>query len=247
MNKERISIIIICSLLFGCSISENNNKCQTISETKYVNDSLRNRIIPIEIYTPISKRHFNNRLVILSAGYWCVNTGYSYISNHLCKKGYIVVSIQHELQTDTILPSGKDMYKLRLPNWKEGVKNIKAIIEYLKTEYPNLEYDKLNLIGHSNGGDISMLFATEFPEIVKTCISLDNRRMPIPRTNKIKLMSIRADQYNADDGVIPSLSDLEKYNIKIVNLKNVGHNYLRDNATKESKEIILSEIDKILK
>jgi len=246
MHRGRIIIIILCSLLISCSVSKNERKSLTISETRYVNDDSRNRVIPIEIYSPLFKKQLNNELVILSAGYWCVNTGYSYISKRLSEKGYLVVALQHELETDIMLASGKDMYKLRLPNWKEGVNSIQVVLKYLKKEYPNMSFDKLNLIGHSNGGDISMLFATEFPENVRSCITLDHRRMPIPRTDKVKIMTIRADEYSADNGVIPSVSELEKYKIEIVNLKNVGHNYLRDNATKQTKEIIINRIEKFV-
>ncbi|TAJ13864.1 alpha/beta fold hydrolase [Marinilabiliaceae bacterium JC017] len=210
MQKGKIVIIILCGLLISCTVSNNERKCLTICETRYVNDDSRNRIIPIEIYSPCSEKQLNKELVVLSAGYWCVNTGYSYISKRLSEKGYLVVAIQHELETDVMLPCGEDMYKLRLPNWKEGVKSIQVVLKYLKKEYPNMRFDQLNLIGHSNGGDISMLFATEFPDIVKSCVTLDHRRMPIPVTEKVKIMSIRADEYAADEGVIPSASELAK-------------------------------------
>jgi dihydrofolate reductase len=41
---------------------------------------------------------------------------------------------------------------------------------------------KVTLIGHSNGGDIAMLFARNHPQFVKKIISLDSLRMPFPRT-----------------------------------------------------------------
>ena len=63
--------------------------------------------------------------------------------------------------------------------------------------------------------------------------------------NNQKILSIRADQFEADKGVIPNTSDLNKYNIKIITLKNVNHDYLRDNATKKTKGIILAEINKL--
>ena len=241
MNK--ILIFIIAILITGCSFTHKNSNEVVISKTEYVNDNFRNRTFPIEEY---STKQSNNKIVLINAGYGCSATEYSYIAKNLAKKGYLVVSIQHELQTDEFLPSAENMYEARLPNWKEGIKNIEATIDFLKKKYPNYDFEKLNLIGHSNGGDITMLFATQYPEKLNSAISLDNRRMPIPRTDKFKILSIRADEFQADPGVIPEDSILVKDGIKIFTLKNIGHNYLRDNATKKTKELILSQIDQIL-
>jgi len=239
MNKLLASLLII--FISSCTLSESKNKITTKSE--YVKDNSRNnRQIPIEIYFANQP---NKGLVIINAGYGCSATEYSYIAKYLSQKDYLVVSIQHELQTDEILPSGENVYELRLPNWREGVKNIEAVLSFVKTEYPYADYQKISLIGHSNGGDISMLFATEFPDNVKSVISLDHRRMPIPRSNKFKILSIRADEFQADKGVIPNISDLKKYNIEIVGLNNVEHNYLRDNATEKTKAEILDRIEKL--
>ncbi len=243
MNK--ILGILLIVLLSGC-LNKNQNQSYVISKTKYICDESRQRIIPTEIYSQLNENNLNGEVVILSAGYGCTNTSYSYISKHLAKRGYLVVCIQHELQTDEMLASGSDMYKLRLPNWKEGVSSIEIVLDYVRANYSSIDCDKINLIGHSNGGDISMLFTKLHTEKVKTCITLDHRRMPIPRTNKAKMMTIRADQYIADLGVLPDSLEMETYNIKVINLKNVEHNYLRDNATSKTKDIVIKNIETLI-
>lgn len=241
---KKILILIFSTLIISCSFNKKNPEPTIFSNTEYIQDESRDRIIPVEIYlSEIS----NNKIVLINAGYGCSATEYSYIAKHLVQIGFLVVRIQHELQTDDFLPSGENMYEARLPNWKEGIKNIQSTLEYLKIKYPNHDYEKLNLIGHSNGGDIAMLFGREYPNILNSIITLDHRRMPISKTNKYKILSIRADQFPADNGVIPENLELDKSLIKIVKLENVAHDYLRDNATKETKKIVLEEISKILK
>jgi predicted esterase len=43
----------------------------------------------------------------------------------------------------------------RKPTWERGVQNILFTIAELKKNKPNLNLEKVILIGHSNGGDIS--------------------------------------------------------------------------------------------
>jgi hypothetical protein len=61
-----------------------------------------------------------------------------------------------------------------------------------------------------------------------------------------KTLSFRGNDFEADPGVIPPQADHERYNIKLVEL-DAGHNYLRDNARKEIKAIIVSELLTFLK
>ena len=43
--------------------------------------------------------------------------------------------------------------------------DILFVMSELEKTNPNLDLSKVTLIGHSNGGDISMLFATTHPEL----------------------------------------------------------------------------------
>jgi pimeloyl-ACP methyl ester carboxylesterase len=78
-------------------------------------------------------------------------------------------------------------------------------IEELKKHYPNADYRHLTLIGHSNGGDMSMFFAKQHPELVKKVVTLDNLRVPFVTDGKFKILSFRSEDpmFKADPGVVP--------------------------------------------
>jgi poly(3-hydroxybutyrate) depolymerase len=62
-----------------------------------------------------------------------------------------------------------------MPNWKRGSDNIHFVIEELQKQKPDLDAAHVLLTGHSNGGDMTMLFAQQYPSLVSQVISLDNR------------------------------------------------------------------------
>jgi pimeloyl-ACP methyl ester carboxylesterase len=198
-------------------------------------DTTRQRKIPIELYTHYRPQVFNNQLVIINNGYGSSNTEYAYIAKKLINMGYIVASIQHEQPEDEAIPSGENMYELRKPIWERGAKSIEWVVLTLKKRYPKLKTDELILIGHSNGGDIAMWFAHNYPAVVSKVISLDHRRMPIPRLSKPQIMSIRAAEFAADKGVLPNAEEQIKYGIRIVDLKNTKHDDFRDVGKEEIK------------
>jgi pimeloyl-ACP methyl ester carboxylesterase len=59
------------------------------------------------------------------------------------------------------------------------------------------------LIGHSNGGDISMMFATLNSEMVSKIILLNSRRYPFPRNPDIEILCFGASDDEPDAGVFP--------------------------------------------
>jgi len=210
----------------------------------YVDDSKRDRTIPITVYNRPNKS--NSEVVILSAGYGCSSTEYTYLAQPLAEAGYLVLAVQHELATDPILPGGDDLFNKRLPFWEEGKLSVQAVKAYGAKNFENYDFNAVHLIGHSNGGDISVLFAESFPEQTKSCTTLDHRRVPMICLGTFKSLSFRGNDFEADPGVIPPQTEHERCKIKIVEL-DAGHNYLRDNATKEIKAIIVSELLTFLK
>ena len=46
---------------------------------------------------------------------------------------------------------------------QRGVANIHFAVDEMKKVQPNADYDKLTMVGHSMGGDISMYFAKDIP------------------------------------------------------------------------------------
>jgi len=117
--------------------------------------------------------------------------------------------------------------------------NILFVIGELRKTRPNLEYGQLLLVGHSQGGDTSMLFAQTHPDLVQTVISLDNRRMLFPRTRQPRVFSIRSSDQPADDRVIPLLEEQAKLGMRVVTLPATIHNDMWDGGTEEQKAKML--------
>jgi hypothetical protein len=84
---------------------------------------------------------------------------------------------------------------------------------------------------------MAMLIANEYLGFAKTVITLDNRRVPIPRANHPKIFSIRSSDQPADSGVLPSFEEQEKYNIKIIKV-NTTHNDMGGMGTDLQKKEI---------
>ena len=101
-----------------------------------------------------------------------------------------------------------------------------------------MDFKHITLIGHSNGGDMTALFPQKYPDIVDKIITLDNRRMPLPRSNQPKVYSLRSSDQVADEGVLPTVEEQKKYSIKIIKLPNTIHNDMNDNANTIQREEI---------
>jgi hypothetical protein len=69
-------------------------------------------------------------------------------------------------------------------------------------------------------------------------ISLDNRRVPLPRTKRPRVLSIRSSDQQADVGVLPSPAEQKRFGIKIIKLSNTRHDDMWDGATEEQKREI---------
>jgi predicted peptidase len=209
-------------------------------------DQSRQREIPIAIYKPSTEVSGKQKLVIFSHGYG-YNKGaaylaYSYLTEFLATKGFFVVSIQHELATDSLIPLTGIPQIVRRPFWECGADNILFVINELKKTNPDLDFKDITLIGHSNGGDMTALFSQKYPDIVKKIITLDNRRMALPRTKKLKVYSLRSSDQPADEGVLPTEKEAKKYKMKIVKLTHTTHNEMDDKANDVQRSEILKYI-----
>jgi len=248
ISIRKVFPILVAVLLTGCFSTQINSSqnailpnSQIIVKTFNFYDSARNRNIPIAIYEPASANN-NQKIVIISHGYGHNQSGsylsYSYIAKNLASNGYFVVSIQHELSTDSLLPKTGIPQIVRMPFWDRGADNIYFVINKLKNIHTELDFRNITLIGHSNGGDMSVLFQQKYPNIVEKIITLDNRRMSLPRTSYPKIYSLRSSDQPADDNVLPTEDEQNKFGIKIIKLPNTIHNDMNDNANElQRKEI----------
>ncbi|WP_035669174.1 alpha/beta hydrolase [Flavobacterium sp. 83] len=241
---------LFCFLLISCTSNKktanvnipNQNFEVKLDSVNWV-DSSRKRLIPVAFYLPkTNEKIINQKVVLVSHGYAenipGANKGYSYLTKNLASKGYFVVSIQHELPTDDLLPKIGIPQVVRRPNWERGAENILFVLNELKKTNPDLDYKHLILIGHSNGGDMSVLFAHKYPNLVDKIISLDNRRMELPRTSQPKVYSLRSSDQPADEGVLPTVAEQKKFGITIIKLPNTIHNVMSDRGNKRQKKEI---------
>ena len=62
--------------------------------------------------------------------------------------------------------------------------------------------------------------------------------MELPRTKQPRIYSLRSSDQPADEGVLPTLMDQKKFEIKIIKLPNTIHNDMNDRGnTRQKKEI----------
>jgi len=79
-------------------------------------------------------------VAVLSHGNTVKNTEYSFLSNLFAARGYMVVSIQHDLDTDDpMVTKAGEEYVGRRMQYNRGIFNIMFAIENLKKQYPNAD------------------------------------------------------------------------------------------------------------
>jgi hypothetical protein len=175
-------------------------------------------------------------------------TEYSFLANLLAARGYMVVSIQHDLDTDEPMVTKVDEeYVGRRMQYNRGIANIKFAIDELKKLQPNSDYHHLTMVGHSNGGDISMYFAKRYPELIKKVVTLDNLRVPFVTDGKFKILSFRSQDpvFKTDPGVIPDEATRAKAGITVVQT-GFQHTDMSDRGPDEVKAKIGGLLDKFL-
>ena len=187
-------------------------------------------------------------VAILNHGNTVKFTEYSFLANAFAARGYIAISIQHDLPTDPpMVTKVGELYVGRQPQYLRGVANIKFAVEEMQKVQPNADYDHLTVVGHSAGADISMYFAKLHPELVKKVVTLDNLRVPFITDGRFKILSFRSKDpvFKTDPGVIPPEEVREKSGIEVVQTS-FQHNDMRDTGPDEAKASIQGMLDKFL-
>lgn len=175
-------------------------------------------------------------------------TEYSFITNVFAMRGYLAISIQHDLPTDPpMVTKVGELYVGRQPQYIRGVANIKFAVEEMQKVQPNADYDHLIVVGHSAGADISMYFAKLYPDHVKKVVTLDNLRVPFVTGGRFKILSFRSKDpvFKTDPGVIPPEEVREKSGIEVVQT-GFRHNDMRDTGPDEAKASIQSMLERFL-
>src|SRR5438132_13534280 len=168
--KRAIAILACLCVLAGAEYFA-VSKWAIRHETLTLFDATRQRPVSVDLAV---RRDYemkaNNGLwklpiAIISNGNTVRNTEYSFIANVLATRCYLVASVQQDLPSDPPL-----MTKIGLPYvgrravYLRCEANILFVLGELQTLQPHATYDHLTLVGHSNGGDVSMYVAKQHPE-----------------------------------------------------------------------------------
>ena len=204
-------------------------------------DPVRRRPVPILLYGADRPKP----LAVISHGYGGHAGDYSFIARELVRRGYVVASIEHlERPGDPPMVTSGNLAELRRPVWQIGADSIGFVIAELRRQERATDA-KAVLVGHSNGGDMTMLFASERPADVLVAFSLDNRRLPVPRTAAPRVCSARSIDFPADAGVLPTEEERARFRMVISDV-NAKHDNMWDGAIAGQRATILSVLDRCL-
>jgi hypothetical protein len=243
--KRGVIILSVCAVLFGLYFTA--SKWAIYHKTLTFNDPVRSdRPVAVDIAVRRDREMeamaemITLPVAILNHGNTVKFTEYSFLANVLAARGYMVVSIQHDLDSDEpMVTRVGEEYVGRRPQYNRSIANIKFAIDALKDIYPNADYRHLTMVGHSNGGDISMYFAKRYPELIKKVVTLDNLRVPFVTDGKFKILSFRSRDpvFKADDGVVPDDEVCERVGIKVVKTP-YQHTDMSDRGPDDVKTLI---------
>jgi alpha/beta hydrolase fold len=252
--KRGIAILVSLSALVTVAYFT-TSKWAIRHETLTFNDPARdNRPVAVDVAVRRDKEMQASAgmitlpVAILNHGNSVKFSEYSFLSNVFAARGYIAISIQHELPTDApMVTKVGELYVGRLPQYQRGIANIRFAVDEMKKIEPNGDYDRLTIVGHSMGGDISMYFAKMYPDQIKKVVTLDNLRVPFMTEGKFKILSFRSKDpvFKADPGVVPNEEVCEKSGITVVQT-GYQHTDMSDRGPGDVKSTIRGLLDKFL-
>jgi hypothetical protein len=252
--KRGITILVSVAALFAVGYFT-ASKLAIRHETLTFYDATRdNRPVEVDIAVRRDKELQANAgmltlpVAILNHGNTVKFTEYSFLANVFAARGYLAISIQHDLPTDApMVTKVGELYVGRLPQYLRGVANIRYAVEEMRKVIPNADYDRVTMVGHSNGGDISMYFAKIYPDHIKKVVTLDNLRVPFMTDGRFKILSFRSKdpQFKTDPGVIPNKEICDESGIQIVQT-GYQHTDMSDRGPDEVKSTIQGMLDKFL-
>jgi hypothetical protein len=251
---RRAFAILACLCLLAAGEYFVISKWAIRHETLNLYDAARQRPISVDVAV---RRDYEMKadngfwklpVAVISNGNTVKNTEYTFLADVLAARGYLVASIEQDLPSDPPLMTvvGKP-YVGRRGIYIRCEDNILYVIGELQKLQPHADYNHLTLVGHSNGGDVSMYFAKEHPELVSKVITLDNLRVPFVLNNGLKILSFRSKDPNfrTDPGVLPTAKEAKKDGIDIINTGAL-HTELSDRGPDSVKEKIQATLDRFL-
>lgn len=185
-------------------------------------------------------------VAILSPGYGFGGQDYGFITRQLNEMGYLVAAFGPEIPGGTKLDPGRDRRVQIVALARHGADRIRDTLAEIQTGQPQFAWQSVLLVGHSLGGDSSALFASEYPGRVSALITLDNRRIALPRSAAVGVLSIRAGDTVADPGVLPAEDELKTSGICLVTLAKARHDEMHDGGRAQVKANISRAIGQFL-
>lgn len=225
LNIKKAALILVFTLSGQTAFA---NQTETLFDTE------RTRHIPVIITAADSECTVKEKcpVVFIGAGYGMANTDYQFAQQAFHQHGYLTVEVAHELKGDPSLNPEPPYMTTRMENWRRGVQTLEFLAVELAKRYPEYDFNKLTLFGHSNGGDIAALYAAIYPAKVAKLITLDHRRMLIPRNKNIAVLTLRGSDFPADDNVLLTPQELAIYPVTQIKLKDSRHNDMYDGGPK---------------
>ena len=226
-------------------------------------DQSRSRTIPVLAYTPENMQGILP-VIIFNPGYQeqkdlsrpdniLAYKKWTYLAEYFTNKGYAFIAIQHDMLGDTDGIENIDpklsQAEARKHLWIRGEKNIFFVIDELKQQFPEFNFDKFIISGHSNGGDIAKFFANNHEEAISSVIVFDGRRCPIRAGSKQRLLIFEATDTSTDIGVIPdegTQDNPKRANLEwiIIKPKDAFHTSYRGDLISEAlKDKVLKAIE----
>lgn len=252
--KRGITVLVAAGILAGVGYVTASKWAIRHETYSFYDTSRNNRLVAVDVAIRRDKAMQADAgmiklpVAVLNHGNTVKNTEYSFLANVFAARGYMAVSIQHDLPTDPpMVTKVGELYVGRLEQIKRGATNINFAVAQMQQVQPNADYDHLTVVGHSMGGDITMYYAEQFPDKVKKVVTLDNLRVPFTTSGKFKTLSFRSHdpQFKTDPGVIPSADVMRQAGITVIQT-DYQHNDMRDTGPDDAKSSIQAMLDKFL-
>lgn len=137
MKRGLLILLSVCVLATAAYFTA--SKWAIRHETLTFFDASRNRPVQVDIAVRRDKEMQANAgmitlpVAVLNHGNTVKFTEYSFLANVFAARGYMAVSIQHDLDTDApLVTKVGELYVGRLPVYERGVQNIKYAVKELK-------------------------------------------------------------------------------------------------------------------
>ncbi|GGP19281.1 alpha/beta hydrolase [Silvimonas iriomotensis] len=187
-------------------------------------------------------------VAVIVPGYGLSGDDYTFLQAFLTQFGYGVVVYDGQIgrTTPLLLQSSPLAPQLR---WlaDQTARAVSDVLQQGQTLYPQGDWHRVLLVGHSLGGDAAALLASWLPERISALITLDNRRVPLPVTEHFKVLSIRATDTVADPGVLPSAQAIQGTSLQLVTLQGAHHNDMQDAGPEALKQQIRAALTGFLR